>query len=415
MKHAVKVGLVTLIGLGLLTSLLVWKSGITASIQGFEITGSFQNTNGLIEGAEVRYRGFRIGSVSKIHPRAEDILVKVRVNKSIAIPAESILRVEFDGLIGEKYIGVIPGPDTSKLYQPGSILAGRSSAGIVDFVDVGTQNLDETKKILALFYKMLEDGQIQDSVRNILSNVEVTTAELNQLIPSLQAIAINLNTLTESISPIVGDKEVHQSLKETIASIKDFSNGLGKLGKGKAPENINLLIENMNKTVKELNAIMGDKSFKDDMQSTIRATGKLADRISSIGINDLQVQGGADYYADPKKWGYRAGLNLGTKDNYLLIQGKNLNEPNLTDIIKGYSLNSVVGVHGGMINKKPGLGVDVSPISPVKLSASLYDLDETQAKVSTEVRLNKNIKLVGEGSDLLRNKENFSVGIQLNN
>ncbi|MFH1429739.1 MAG: MlaD family protein, partial [Candidatus Margulisiibacteriota bacterium] len=183
MKTATKVGFVTFLGIVLLGGLLFWKSGIITHVKGFTIVGSFQSTNGLLDGAEVRYRGFRIGTVSKIRPRAEDILVSVRVSKKINIPAKSILRVEFDGLIGEKFIGIIPGPDPKILYRSGDVLEGTSSAGIVDFVDIGTQNLDETKKILVMLFKMLEDGKVQKSVRNILSNVEVTTYELNKLIP----------------------------------------------------------------------------------------------------------------------------------------------------------------------------------------------------------------------------------------
>jgi len=415
MKNAAKVGLVTLVGIVLLITLLFWKSGIASHIQGFEIVGSFQNTNGLLEGAEVRYRGFRIGTVSKISPRAKDILVRVRVSKKIEIPAESILRVEFDGLIGEKFIGVIPGDEPSHLYKQGDVLKGISSAGIVDFVDIGTQNLDETKKILAMLYKMLEDGQVQDSVRNILSNVEVTTSELNKLIPSLQTIAINLNQLTKSITPVLGDSGVHQDLRETIANIKRFSIELSDFFDGEMSSNVDELINSARETADALNTILQDSELKEDMKTTLRSTRKMMDRLSSFGLTDIRGLAGLDYYTETKKWGYRAGLLLGPEDNYWLLQLKSIQDPYITDIQKGILLTDWWGVHGGMINQKPGVGIDLKPWQPLKLSASFYDLDTVETELRADIRLHDSVRLIGEATDLMRQNQQYSLGIRINN
>ncbi|MFC1478447.1 MlaD family protein [Candidatus Margulisiibacteriota bacterium] len=418
MKTATKVGFVTFLGIVLLATLLFWKSGIITHVKGFTIVGSFQSTNGLLDGAEVRYRGFRIGTVSKIKPRAKDILVYVRVSKKINIPDESILRVEFDGLIGEKFIGIIPGPDPLKLYESGTVLKGTSSAGIVDFVDIGTQNLDETKKILVMLYQMLEDGQVQKSVRNILSNVEITTSELNELIPSLQDIAINLNLLTQSITPIMGDPSVHRDFRETVDNIKKVSNEVNILIErinDETIDDVNALLTSAKEASDGINDILADGDLRTDIKGTLKSSKKLMDRINSFGLTDIRALAGVDYYTVPKKWGYRAGLSLGVEENNWLLQLKSLDQTVITDIQKRNYFSDNLGFHLGMVNMKPGLGLDVRLADFMSLSTSLYDIDQMEAELSTVIRLNDNLKMIGEASDMLRENQTYSVGVQVNN
>ncbi|MFA5928572.1 MAG: MlaD family protein [Candidatus Margulisiibacteriota bacterium] len=421
MNTAAKVGLVTFLGILCLTSLLIWKSGIVTSIQGYEITGSFRNINGLMEGAEVRYRGFRIGTVTRITPRAEDIRVIVKVSKQIDIPRDSTLRVEFDGLIGEKYIGVLPGLDTTRLYAPGIVLKGISSAGIVDFVDVGTQNLDETKKILALFYKMLEDGSIQHSVKKILSNVEVTTQELNKLIPSLMGIADNLSTLADSISPMLSDPSIHANLRVTVQNIKEASGEISSFASGlnssmsEVTANVNQMLVSIKKASDSINDVLKDGELRSDVKTTLRSTSKLLDRMYSFGLTDISAQAGMDYYTVPRQWGYRAGMKLGSDENFWLLQLKTLNETSLSDLQKGFYIGKDMGLRLGMINKKPGFGLDYKPFTNLKFGTSIYDLDNLEAEFDTEIELIKNVRLVGEATDLLRQNQSYSVGIKINN
>jgi ABC-type transporter Mla subunit MlaD len=88
---------------------------------------------------------------------------------------------------------------------------------------------------------MLEDGEIQQSIKNILRNAEVATNELNSLIPAFQLIATNLNDLTTSVKPILGDKDVHNDLRATVSNLRQASQGLTEL-----MDNSNVFVTNMN-------------------------------------------------------------------------------------------------------------------------------------------------------------------------
>ena len=106
-KTAAKVGIFSFFVLLLIAFLIVWQSSIFLRASGNNFTGVFEGINGLLEGAPVRYRGFKVGYVAKIIPEIEDIKVEFWVNSDLKIPEGSTLKIAFDGLIGEKYLEIV--------------------------------------------------------------------------------------------------------------------------------------------------------------------------------------------------------------------------------------------------------------------------------------------------------------------
>jgi len=413
------VGAVFFTGLLLLIFLLFWKSGLFNSLQIIEGIGSFDSINGLIEGAEVRYRGFRVGSVSKIIPGSRDILVYFKITKKANIPADSTLRISFDGLIGEKHLSILPGEGTAK-YASGQVLMGSASAGIVDFVDIGTQNLDETKKILSIIYKMLSDVQVQRSLKNIFINVDTATSGLNDLIPSLRYIASNLSELTKVLTPVLGDKDVHQSLKDTLVNIEEITHKTSYLLNDLQPavNDINFKLGEFLTSAKNLSDsvsdILDDQNLKNDLSSTLKSSKKMMDNISNIGINkDIRFQAGLGYDTDSKYWKYRLGFLISDKDSAWLFTAKQNRDVSISDIQYKYFLTNNYSWRLGLINKNLGLGLDFLLNDFFEISTDIYDVNALELGFGFKIKLDDNINLFAETTDVLRNTDDssFLLGI----
>jgi phospholipid/cholesterol/gamma-HCH transport system substrate-binding protein len=181
-----KVGIVAVVAVLALASMIVWKGDIFIKARGYELIGSFENAGGLMPGADVRYRGFKVGKVMRIEPNPTEVKVYLIIDQSIKVPEGSTVRVAFDGLIGQKYVEIIPGL-SDKMLKSGSIVPGFSTLGIVDFIDIGTQNLEESKRILQSVRKITDDPVIQKAAKQILVNVEKTTYELNRISSGLSS------------------------------------------------------------------------------------------------------------------------------------------------------------------------------------------------------------------------------------
>ena len=69
-RTALKVGIATFLMTIAIAALLVWKSSIHLKATGYQLVGKFQYVSGLLNGAEVRYRGVNVGKVFSIKPKS---------------------------------------------------------------------------------------------------------------------------------------------------------------------------------------------------------------------------------------------------------------------------------------------------------------------------------------------------------
>lgn len=230
-----KVGVVALAALLILVTMIVWKGDIFLKAQGYELIGSFSNAGGVMAGAEVRYRGYKVGKVTRIEPNPEDVKVFLIIQSNIKVPEGSSLRVAFDGLIGQKYVEIIPGM-SSNMLKSKSVLPGFSTLGIVDFIDIGTQNLEESKHILQSVRNITDDPIVQKAAKETLVNVEKTTFELNKiatglsrslekggfedLIKSLSTASDTVNRVSKELDGIISSLDKLTSDPEFISDVK---------------------------------------------------------------------------------------------------------------------------------------------------------------------------------------------------
>jgi len=113
----VKVGLLTLVSLGLLVFALIWLRGRGWS-GGETYTVPFKDVNGLREGAAVQMMGIRVGFVESIKPLIRNGHYLVNVTFTVNnpdvlkqdIPPGSALSIEQSGIIGEQFVEITPPP-----------------------------------------------------------------------------------------------------------------------------------------------------------------------------------------------------------------------------------------------------------------------------------------------------------------
>jgi phospholipid/cholesterol/gamma-HCH transport system substrate-binding protein len=238
-----KIGIVTTLAVLILGGMIVWKGDVFLKARGYVLVGSFKNVGGLLEGSEVRYRGYKVGRVIKIIPGIVDTKIYMNIAGGIRVPKGSTLRVAFDGLIGQKYVEVQPSRSENVL-KPMSIIKGYNTLGLVDFIDVGTVNLEELRAILESVRKVTDDPATQKSVKDALKNIDSATFELNKFVSGLNemmeqedfteafaglkeasslivTVSERLDSITKSIDDLTGDPEFGSNLKEAAKGAKE--------------------------------------------------------------------------------------------------------------------------------------------------------------------------------------------------
>ncbi len=110
-------------------------SGTTFGRGGYEIVARFDRVGGVAVGSDVRLSGVKVGSVAKIvlDPESYSVDLTLSLPTTLKIPSETVVQITSDGLLGSRYVSLVPGND-EKILKPGERLT-RTQAP-VDLMDL---------------------------------------------------------------------------------------------------------------------------------------------------------------------------------------------------------------------------------------------------------------------------------------
>lgn len=144
------VGGFVLLGLAAIAYLTV-KLGAGSFVGGdtYQLEARFDNASGLNVGGSVHVAGVPVGRVESIRVDPSDFsaIVSISVLSGLHLPTDSMASIKTTGLIGDKFISLSPGADTTSL-QPGArITMTESSVDIESLIGkMAFGNLDKTKE-----------------------------------------------------------------------------------------------------------------------------------------------------------------------------------------------------------------------------------------------------------------------------
>ncbi|MDP2227802.1 MAG: outer membrane lipid asymmetry maintenance protein MlaD [Moraxellaceae bacterium] len=140
-SHVVEmaVGLFVVAGLAALLFLAIKVSGLAdeTSRPSYKVTAKFQNAGGLAVRGKVTMAGVVIGRVTDI--RLDPVSLKAQVTLDIynevnEISTDAVASILTAGLLGEKYIGIVPGADDTFLKNGDEIEQTQSALVLEDLI-----------------------------------------------------------------------------------------------------------------------------------------------------------------------------------------------------------------------------------------------------------------------------------------
>ncbi|MGB9667555.1 MAG: outer membrane lipid asymmetry maintenance protein MlaD [Thermosulfidibacteraceae bacterium] len=120
--------LIGIIALGWITIKLGRMELLTGSGY-YDLKAEFTNVGGLKVGASVEIGGVEIGRVNKIYidPKNYTAIVDMSISDKVKIPDDSIAAIKTKGLIGEKFVEILPGASVNYL-KPGEKIVNTQPA-----------------------------------------------------------------------------------------------------------------------------------------------------------------------------------------------------------------------------------------------------------------------------------------------
>lgn len=415
-KATFKVGIATSLMLLALILLLTWKAGMTLSYKGMEIIGEFENISGLSAGSDVRYRGYSIGKVKEILPSGNQILAKLVISNEFQIPEGSSLKIGFDGLIGEKFVSIIPTDNFTAYIKSGALLKGEASADIVEFVESGTQSLKEANVMIKRLKSVIASEEALSSMAETIHDMPQITNLLKKTIGDFDRVVIGLD-LNKTIESFRLTSETFREIG--IELKKDQS--LSKMTKNfsKMSENLRIITDELRQFIEGNEEQSNKNPDTKKMQSDFSTLKKAIDKVRAISttITNTSISAEADlsYRKLPDRGAYEADMNFNfNKVLFRLGVGDKFGRTDFSDIQAGYKFNKKVQGRIGLFYKQPGFGVDLQPHKRVRISTDIYNINDPNIDLTTKLGLTKHIDMVFRLDNIINSKaDDYAVGLGL--
>ena len=103
---------------------------------GYELIARFDKVDGLERGSDVRISGIKIGTVldQALDPETYRAEVRFSLREDVRLPADTSAAVVSNGLLGGKYLALVPGGDIEMLEPGDEVTLTQSAVNLEDLI-----------------------------------------------------------------------------------------------------------------------------------------------------------------------------------------------------------------------------------------------------------------------------------------
>lgn len=266
MNKEIRTGIIAIFTIVVLIYGINYLKGLNILDKNRIFHAKYDNIDGLLKGSVISLNGFNVGIVSNISLQSDNsLLVSVKINEDFDVPANSILKISNQDLMGTKGISVILG-NSDLLAKNNDTLTAEIENSLQDEVN---------KQILPL--KNKAEGLISsvDSLMVIFTSVLNTDARKN-LASSFKNLDETFILMSESMKEL--NKLVVTNEKNISNSIKNFESITGNISDN------NESIENILKKMSSISDSVSSKDIGDIIKNLNNITNKISVGQGNLGL-----------------------------------------------------------------------------------------------------------------------------------
>ncbi len=333
-KQEIKIGLFLGIGL-LILALFIFMVGDFSRLfqkKGYTLYAYFGSVSGLEKKTVVRLAGVKVGVIEEIRLKMNQAEVELAINPDVEIARDSTATLASLGLLGEKFIEIIPGKG-KELAQPGDTIASLPPVGFDQLGMMLASLGDEIKETSRTLRELLGEEETRTNLKEIFQNVSLFSSELNDFLRNNKSsisrsleksteVMENFDQRVEAISKDLDElilvlkdtvEENRGSLKENFVSIRELL-----LKTEESLKLLNEVLEKLNKGEGTLGKLIQDPELIQKTEETVDDIQKIVKPVSSLKMN-LGLR--AEYFAKSEL--FRGSLSFElwpSSDKFVLAQ-----------------------------------------------------------------------------------------------
>jgi phospholipid/cholesterol/gamma-HCH transport system substrate-binding protein len=224
--------------------------------------------------------GVPIGKVEEIKLVGKNARLVLRIKEGIRIPIDSVVSIQTQGLLGEKYVEILPGEETEQMFPPGGRVTNTIPPANLDEIIRKVSIISEDlKRFTNTLSATLGTEEGRQALADIIQNTRETTEVLRTVMTAneerLNRILANVDTLSADLSEISAANK--EDLRATIANLRSFSETLKKEAPGLASK-----LQEMSERV---SGVVGEnrENIRESIENLKSASAKLDNTLDSAG------------------------------------------------------------------------------------------------------------------------------------
>jgi phospholipid/cholesterol/gamma-HCH transport system substrate-binding protein len=126
--------IVLIVAIGFL--LFAYNTSQVDQTGGYELTARFDKVDGLERGSDVKISGIKVGTVidQTLDPETYRAEVRFSLREDVQLPADTSAAVVSNGLLGGKYLALVPGGDIEMLEPGDEVTLTQSAVNLEDLI-----------------------------------------------------------------------------------------------------------------------------------------------------------------------------------------------------------------------------------------------------------------------------------------
>ncbi|MFH1776520.1 MAG: MlaD family protein [Candidatus Omnitrophota bacterium] len=209
----IKVGFFILLSGVVLAFILFQISGSSIlSKQGYTIKAIFGFASGIEPTAPVRLAGVSVGEVSDIRifyneeKNKVEVELTLNIRPNIRIPRNSQTYINTLGIMGEKYVELVPGSKASGLLKAGDVLRGKDPISI--------------ERLTEVLMDVVGDKTMTNSLRETILNLNQASENFKDTSITINSIAKNLEGGQGTVGKLLTSDKMYNDLEYLIDDVR---------------------------------------------------------------------------------------------------------------------------------------------------------------------------------------------------
>jgi len=217
-----KVGIFVVLGILALTYFTVRVGTIRIREGGYRVYTQVESAAGLVKKSAVRIAGVEVGIVENIVLDGTKAKVALQLPLNVKIPNGSKVYVKSAGLLGEKFIEIVPGPGPEFVKADGLVEEGGPAVDVDRVLTQLSAIGGDIKSVTQSLSSALGGEKGEKSIKELVANTEKTMA-------NLQSITQTIEKGEGTLGKLVKDEKLYKEVKDTVGSLKETASSLNQV------------------------------------------------------------------------------------------------------------------------------------------------------------------------------------------